>query len=56
VVAEVVVVDNLVLVSPTKALRAMLVPPTVGTDKAKPAAMVPVVAVVAVVNSAVPED
>jgi hypothetical protein len=55
-VVEVVVADNLVPVSPTKALRAMLVPPTVGTDKAKAAAMVLVVAVVVVVNSAVPED
>jgi hypothetical protein len=49
-VVEVVAVDNLVPVSPTKALRAMLALHLVDTVKAKTAATVPVAAVVVVAN------
>jgi hypothetical protein len=44
------VVDNLVPVSPTKVLRAMLAPHLVDTDKAKAAATVLVAVVVVVAN------
>jgi hypothetical protein len=52
VAAVVVVVANTVPVNPTPVLQAMLALPMVATDKAKAAAMAPVV-VVAVVDNLV---